>query len=166
MIKNNFFIFVLIIFLFSSFGCESFRRKFIRKPKGKPKEEEMVIVPKDYSKLQLPVDQAYTQYYTYWKAWHNELLQFLVSTDSKKKIISCFEQSILNLSHMKDLLESEDKIVLLDNYINELSALSEEAQEKTITVISSGRIKNESEQLLRNIMRDFSFSKVKDDLKW
>lgn len=166
MIKNKFFIFVLIISLFSSFGCESFRRKFIRKPKDKPKDEEMVIVPKDYSQLQLPVDKAYAQYYTYWKAWHNELLQYLVSAGSKKKIISCFEQSILNLSRMKDLLESEDKISLLDNYINELSSLLEEVQEKTITVISSGRIKNKSEQLLRNIMRDFSFSKVKDDLKW
>ncbi|MBL7197854.1 MAG: hypothetical protein ISS47_07115 [Candidatus Omnitrophica bacterium] len=166
MFKIRFLIFILVIFMFSSFGCESFRKKFIRKPKGKPKEEEMVIVPKDYSKLQLPIDEAYIQYYTYWKAWHNELLTFLVEGQNKKKIISCFEQAILNLNRMKDLLENEEKISLLDGYVGETSSLAEEIKNKTLAMITTGRIKNQSEQLLRNIQRDFSFSKIKDDLKW
>jgi len=166
MFKYRFLIIVLVIFMFNSFGCESFRRKFIRKPKDKPKTEDMVIVPKDYSKLQIPVDEAYVQYYTYWKSWHNELLTYLIEGTSKKKIISCFEQTILNLDRMRDLLESEEKISLLDSYIIEVSSLAEEIEVKTIAMITTGRIKNQSMQLLRNIQRDFALSKVKDYLKW
>ncbi len=166
MFKYRFLIIVLVVFMFNSFGCESFRRKFIRKPKDKPKTEDMVIVPKDYSKLQIPVDEAYVQYYTYWKSWHNELITYLIEGTSKKKIISCFEQTILNLDRMRDLLESEEKISLLDSYIIEISSLAEEIEVKTIAMITTGRIKNHSMQLLRNIQRDFFLSKVKDDLRW
>jgi hypothetical protein len=159
-------IWFLIIFLVSSYGCESFRRKFIRKPKGEPKKEEMVIVPKDYSKLQLPVDQAYVQYYTYWKAWHNELLTFLSEGSSKKKVLSCFEQVTLNLNHMKDLLNNPEKISLLEKYLSEISSLADEVSSKTMVMVTAGRIKSVSEQLSRNIQRYFSLSKVKSDLKW
>ncbi|MFC1708527.1 hypothetical protein ACFL2J_00510 [Candidatus Omnitrophota bacterium] len=166
MLKTRLMILFLMIFIFSSFGCESFRKKFIRKSKGKPKEEDMIIVPKDYSKLQMPVDKAYIQYYTYWKAWHNELLSFLVDGTNKKKILSCFEQAILNLSHMKDLLENTEKIALLDEYVSETSSLAEEVKNKTLMMIMTVRTKSKSEQLLLNIQRDFAFSKVQDDLKW
>jgi hypothetical protein len=164
--KPRLLILFLVIFIFYSFGCESFKRKFIRKPKEKPKTEDMVIVPKDYSQLQLPVDKAYIQYYTYWKAWHNELLNFLEEGTSKKKITSCFEQTILNLNRMKDLLKSEEKINLLESYINETVSLAGEVEEKTLMMITTNRIKNQILQLLRNIQRDFTFSKVRDDLKW
>lgn len=152
--------------LSTQIGCESFRKKFIRKPKYQPPPEEMVIEPKDYSKLQLPVNKAYIQYYTYWKAWHNELLNFLNPTGSKKKILSCFEQTLLNLSRMRDLLANEDKINLLEDYITKVSSLEKEVETKEIAMISFSRFRTQSEQLLRNIQRDFSFSKVKDSLKW
>ena len=152
--------------LVTSIGCESFRKKFMRKPKYQPPHEEMVIEPKDYSKLQLPVDKAYIQYYTYWKAWHNELLNFLNPGESKKKILSCFQQILLNLNRMKDLLAHEDKINLLEDYIAKISSLEQEVKTKEIALISFSHFRSQSEQLLRNIQRDFSFSKVKDGLKW
>ncbi|MFC1646632.1 hypothetical protein ACFL2Y_05610, partial [Candidatus Omnitrophota bacterium] len=67
---------------------------------------------------------------------------------------------------MKDLLEGEEKINLLDGYIGEISSLAQEAESKTLIMLTTGRIKNQSLQLLRNIQRDFSFSKVEDSLKW
>jgi hypothetical protein len=156
---------VLLIFVCTSFGCESFRKKFIRKPKHEPKPEEMVIVPKDYSKLQLPVGEAYQQYYTYWKAWHNELMTFLDEGKNAKKIISCFDQAILNLNRMKDLLNSENKAGLLNNYIAKMSALETEVKTSSSFAVSMSSFRRQSEQLLRNIQRDFAFSKVKNDLK-
>lgn len=160
------FIYALTVLILASFGCESFRKKFTRKPKYEPPPEEMVIVPKDYSKLQLPVNQAYQQYFTYWKAWHNELLNFLGEGINKKKIISCFDQAILNLNRMKDLLVSEKKTGLLDGYISKLSSLEEEVKANALGMVSMARLRDKSEQLLLNIQRDFSFSKIKADLKW
>ncbi|NQU19531.1 hypothetical protein HQ550_05220 [bacterium] len=165
MFKIRFVIFVLVTLIFVSFGCESFRKKFIRKPKDRPKEEEMVIFPKDYSKQQLPSDEAYMQYYTYWKSWHNELISHLVKGGSKKKIISCFEQTILNLNRMKDILASNEKVVFLDEYIAKILSLDEEVKAKSLVMISMSQLRNQSERLLRAIERDFAFSKVKDDLR-
>ena len=86
---RSFMVIVLSVVMVTSLGCESFRKKFVRKKKHAPVEEEMVIVPRDYSKEQLPSDQAYRQYFTYWKAWHQELTAHLHENASRKKVISC-----------------------------------------------------------------------------
>lgn len=161
-----FLICILVSFIFVSWGCESFRKKFIRQSKKEAPQEEMIISPFDYSKQQLPSDKAYMQYYTYWKAWHQELLSFLREDASNKKIIDCFDQTILNLGRMKDLLDNEEKINLLQGYMDNILSLQQELKEKTILIAGINRIKNESELLYRSIQRDFSFSKIKGDLKW
>lgn len=166
MLRTRLIILFSLIFIFTSFGCESFRKKFVRKPKKeKDKEEEMIIYPKDYSKQQLPSDEAYKQYYTYWKAWHNELISFLKEGESKKKILSCFEQTILNLNRMKELLNREEKIKLLEDYIAKVSSLEAEVRNKRLVMVSMSHLRTQSERLLRSIHRDFAFSKVKNDLK-
>ena len=98
---------IVIVGIIFSCGCESFGKKFIRKKKTEPKKEEMIIHPQDYSQLQIPIDEAYTNYYVYWKAWHKELLNFLTPEANKKKILSCFEQVSLNLNRMQDLFASQ-----------------------------------------------------------
>lgn len=165
MLRAKFLMFILIIFIFSSFGCESLRKKFTRPPKNKPQEEEMVVFPKDYSKQELPSNEAYMLYYTYWKAWHIELLNSIGEGSSKKKIISCLEQVNINLGRMKDLLAKQEKKKLLENYMSEISSLQQEIASKSIAMISMSRLRSQSEQLLRNIQRDFTFSKIKDGLK-
>ena len=157
---------ILMLFLvMNASGCgESFRKKFIRKPKYEPKSGEMIVSPKDYSKQELPSDELYRMYYTYWKAWHLELMDIFVAGESKKKIISCFDQTILNLNRLKELLNNQDKIAGLDNYINKLSSLREEFNVKNIALVSM-RMRDESRRLFINIQKDFSFSKIDKYLK-
>jgi hypothetical protein len=158
--------FFLLLFVFNFFGCgESFRKKFIRKPKYEPKQEEMIITPKDYSKQSLPSDELYKTYYSYWKAWHLELEDVFIPGQSKKKIISCFDQVILNLNRLKGLLNNQEKIALLDSYINKLYSQEEIFKVGNIAVVSMYRARDEARRLFINIQRDFSFSKVKDYLK-
>lgn len=165
MIKKRIIIFLALILIFSSFGCESFRKKFIRKPKHEPKPEEMIISPRDYSKQQLPSDELYRLYYDYWKAWHLELIEVFNATDSKKKIISCFDQTVLNLNRLKQLLNNQEKTELMDSYIEKIYSLRGEFEAKNIAMISKSRMREESRRLFRSIQRDFSFSKVEGYLR-
>ena len=165
MFRVIFYSFLLIIFIFDSLGCESFRKKFVRKPKKEREEGDMIITPKDYSAQQLSSSEAYKQYYTYWKAWQDELVGILKKGVSKKKIMSCFEQAILNLNRMKELISSEEKIKSLEDYIAKLSTMESEVRGKEFAMISINSLRVESERLLRSIHRDFSFSKVEGSLK-
>ena len=78
----------------------------------------------------------------------------------------CQNILFLNLNRMKDLLENKEKINLLEKYVAEIDSLAQEVREKTLMMIMTVSIKNQTLQLLRNIQRDFSFSKIRDDLKW
>jgi len=160
---NKLFVFGLIFLLLSSWGCESLRKKFVRKKKYERKEE-MIVAPHDYSKQQLPSDIAYMNYYNYWKSWHTELLQFLHEGANKKKIRACFEQIVLNLDRMKDLL-NEEKANQLDSYIAKVLLLQADFEHKVVMRVSYGRLKHKSDVLLSNINRYFAFGKVKDQLK-
>jgi len=166
MFRKRVIIFLLLVLVVNFFGCgESFRKKFVRKSKYEQKKEEMVISPKDYSKQELSSEEAYALYYTYWKSWHLELMDVFVAGESRKKIISCFDQTILNLNRLKQLLNNQEKISLMDNYINKLYSLEEEFKAKNIAMVSMSRMRDESRRLFINIQRDFSFSKVKNNLR-
>ena len=156
---------LLLVVLAGSSGCESFRKKFVRKKKRQPAEEEMVISPVDYSKQQLPGDQAYQQYYVYWKSWHGELLAQLQNNANKKKILGCFEQMILNLDRMKNLLANEKKSAQLQTYIDEIQQNYDEVENKNFLIVSFAQLKESVESLSRAIHREFAFSKIKDDLR-
>lgn len=156
---------VLSVVMVTSFGCESFRKKFIRKKRRKIKEETMVIVPRDYSKEQLSSDQAYQRYYMYWRAWHRELHVHLHEGASRKKIISCFEQTLLNLNRMRKLLADEEKVEALQGYIDGVQELEAKVQEKRFRMLSFSQLKHSSERLFRDIQRGFAFRKIEADLK-
>jgi len=159
------FIYFLVILIFTSCGCETVRKKFARKRKQPEKQEEMILVPQDYSREQLPADIAYMNYYNYWKSWHTELLQFLQEGSNVKKIRSCFEQIVLNLEHMKETLP-EEKVKQLDNYISKVMLLQADFENNIVSTVSFDRLRSKSEMLLNDINRYFSYSRVKDSLAW
>jgi len=72
------------VYLFS--GCETFQRKFVRRKKSKEPQEEMVIVPRDYSAQPFSSDVMYKQYFVYWKSWNQELVEALKENAPYKKI--------------------------------------------------------------------------------
>jgi len=159
------FVCAVLVCVVAASGCESFRKKFIRKKKSQP-QEEMVIAPRDYSKEQLPSDQAYQKYYQYWRAWHQELISYLHQGSNQKKIASCFEQTLLNLDRMKKLLANEEKKTNLDECIAQLKALQEESGDEKFKIASMDNLQIASDRLFRQIQRDFAFKKIKGDLQW
>jgi hypothetical protein len=146
-----------------STGCDAFVRKFTRKPKkeNQPKQE-LVLVPEEYKPPKMTKEEVYRQYSLYWKSWHDELINSLSGDASQKKQIDCAKEAINNLESLRATLQ-EVKQKRLDVYINQLKDLKKEIEEDLYgNNISINRLA--AERIRRNILRDFSYNKIKDYL--
>ena len=143
-------------------GCEAFVKKFTRKPKKEKPAEEMVVQPEEYPSLFKNKEEAYSQYFLYWKSWQDELINALSSGMSQKKQLSCIEQAIKNLTQLRSLLD-EEKAAAMEPYIRESQDLRDGIADDTYSRNANGN-RFTAEKLKRSILRDFSYSKVKSHL--
>jgi hypothetical protein len=150
------FIFFLVI---SVTGCESFVRKFTRKPKDKIKAEELVLIPEEYKPPKLSKEEKYRDTFFFWKNWHDELINYLSSSDSHKKQIDCAKETINSFQALRLLLNA-DKQKSLDIYLNKMDILKSQISEDVYgSELSS--LRSDAEKLKRYIEREFYYGKVK-----
>jgi len=155
---------LLLAVLMTLTGCESLRRKFTRRTRRNAKQEEMIIVPRDYSEHPFPNDVLYQQYFTYWKAWNQEWIGSLNDRNSIKKILSCGEQTLANIEKMGSYLQEEKKKEL-DVYIEKTRALTEEiGTHKNLLPSQYTGFRYRAERLLKAVHRAFSMRHVEDAL--
>ena len=160
-----------IIFLLSTYflilstliGCEAFVKKFTRKPKKEEPVEEMVLVPVEYPSVFKNKEEAYRQYFLYWQSWQDELINALLSKASQKKQLSCIDEGLKNLTEVKNLL-IEEKQRQLDVYLKRLADLRGNI-EKDPYSNNADNLRSMAEILKRDILRDFTYLKIKNELK-
>lgn len=162
-IKSFLMLTICCLLLGSLLGCEAFVKKFTRKPKRKKPVEEMVLVPEEYPSLFKNKEEAYRQYFLYWKSWQDELINALLVGMSHKKQLSCIDQAIKNLEEVRKLLLDE-KAKVLDSYIEESLDLKNDIVKDRYSS-DTNRNRFAAEKLKRNMLRDFSYSKVKNYLR-
>jgi hypothetical protein len=154
---------VSCIFLLT--GCETMRKKFVRKRKKTESTEPMVIVPRDYSAHPFPSDVLYKQYFVYWKSWNQELVESLNDRLSYKKISDCAQQALMNLKKMATYLE-EEKAKELDTYIKKTEDLKGRIEYvKNLPPSQMNMLKYDAERILSAVNRKFDLGKMKDYLK-
>ena len=143
----------------SVFGCEAFVRKFTRKKKKENlPQEELVLVPEEY-KNTLTKEEQYHQYLLFWKSWQDELINALSQDASHKKKLRCIEESLKNLNNLRTLLNAETQ-KKLDAYLVQMRELMDSiSQDNYGNQKVTQRLK--AERLKRNILRDFSYNKVR-----
>ena len=151
------------LLLVTILGCEAFVRKFTRKPKKENlPQEEMVIAPEVYQIPQMTKEDLYRQYFLYWKSWQDELIESLSGSTNHKRQIGCINEAINNLDQLKSLL-NETKQKELDIYLNQLMDLQGLiAQDFYGNNVTGNRLT--AERIKRNILKDFSYNKIKDNL--
>ena len=156
---------VIISCILLSAGCESLAKKFTRKRKPKESQEQMIIVPRDYSAHPFPSDVMYKQYFIYWKSWNQELVNCINDAASYKKIIDCAEQALLNLKKMATYL-NEDKAKELDVYIKKTESLKADIiAATTMPPARLNLLRYSAERILSSVNRQFDLRKMKDHLK-
>lgn len=162
-IKNIIYLFFVNLLIFELIGCDAFVRKFTRKrKKDNIPQEEMVLAPEEYKGPGMSKEELYRQYFLFWQSWQDELISALFYHASQKKRISCAEEAIKNLVSLRGLLNAEQQ-KKLDVYINQVSDLKEQISRDLYGNNTNNHILS-AERIKRNILRDFSYSKIKDYL--
>lgn len=142
-------------------GCESFVRKFVRKPKKELlHKEEMVLEPVEYKAPAVNKEGLYRQYFLYWKSWHDELIDSLFSGSNRRKQLECVIETIKNLEQIKGLLKEENQRKL-SVYIGQINGLKDAIEKDSYgTVVDAHR--RSAERIRKGIIREFSYNKIKD----
>ncbi len=163
--RNKVFMLILgLIVAFSLVGCDAFVRKFTRKKKkDQLPQEQVVIAPQEYRDT-MTKDEKYQQFFTYWKAWNDELVEALSRNDSNfKRRVGCAEQAIKNLEQMKKLLP-EQKQKELDQYLNQLVQVQEDIANDSYGSHNVSNKKN-ADHARRMILQKFSYGDIKNSLQ-
>jgi len=154
---------IIYLLITNIIGCDAFVRKFTRKPKKEDlPQEEMVLAPQDYKASPMSKEDLYRQYFLFWRSWQDELINTLTQKGSQKKQIECAEEVINNLNNLRPLL-NEQAQKNLDLYITQLKELKELIS-KDLYSNSATSYAQEVERIKRNILKDFSYQKIKANL--
>lgn len=158
-------LFAVYCLLFTALcGCDAFVRKFSRKPQKEDlPQEEMVLVPIKYKAEVATKEELYRQYLLYWKSWQNELIESLLNNRNHKKQLDSITQVLNNLEQLKALLK-EDKQRKLAAYIKQLNDLKSYIEKDPYSNDAAAN-RMAAERIKRNILRDFSYNKIKDNLQ-
>ncbi len=146
-------------------GCEAFVRKFTRKPKNENiPREEMILVPIEYKAPAADKDGLYRQYFLYWKSWHEEFINSLFRGMNRRKQLECVTETIKNLEQLRGLLKEESQREL-SVYIGQINGLKDSIEKDAYGIIIESH-RRSAERIERDIIRKFSYNKIKDQLKY
>ncbi|RJP29792.1 MAG: hypothetical protein C4533_02045 [Candidatus Omnitrophota bacterium] len=163
--KKTAYLFIVVYFALYSLGCEAFIRKFSRKPKKeKSAQEKMVLEPQVYSPEQVSKEDGYRQNFIFWKSWQEELIDSLNDrSPNRKRQIMAANEAIKNLEYARTMLIEQAQIKL-DKYIGQSKDLLAEIEADTYGD-RAARSRFQAEQIRMNVLKEFTFSKIKIYLK-
>jgi hypothetical protein len=155
---------LIVSLALSQIGCDAFVRKFTRKPKkDQLQAEELVLEPQEYKGPLMSREEVYRQYFLFWKSWQDELYLAFYDNRSNKKQLDCCQEAVKNLYNIRGLLD-EGRQKLVDGYIAQLNTLKESIKSDT-GGINNARHAQLTERIKRNIIKDLSYAKIKNNIR-
>lgn len=139
-------------------GCETLKKKFIRKSKD-GKKVTPVLMPQDYKGM-YPNDVLYNNHFTYWRTWTEDLMDCLATQGSNKRQVLAATRAVEDLQRMQELLKSPKKEEL-DKYIKFYEGVLKKIDLGQPDGPESARLRSDLESRRRVIMRDFETKSVK-----
>lgn len=146
------FCFLLPTFLY---GCASFKKKFVRKPKEIEKPTP-IMHTKDYTQ-EYPNILLYKKHYLFWRYWQEELINSLGS--NRKKEIRCVRSALDELRTLNNYLNLEGRENLAP-YIIRLENITERILSRRPRGLQVSKLKRELEKHKRNVQRFFFYKDV------
>ena len=141
-------------------SCEPLRKKFTRKKKADSAEsmEVPILEPVAYPKKVYTSLDLYKNHFTYWKAWHKELMQSVADNQGTKRKLYLLAQDVTQLTEMQKLLP-EEKQALLKNAIDRLARFRADVV-SPVPSRDASAWKTELESIDKKIRRDYSVEKM------
>ena len=148
------------LLLTTLFGCEAFRKKFVRKPK----EKEVKIVVETYEYEAESAEKTYKRFFLFWRAAHEEMINSLKSQDgNRKKLVFAAEKIIENLQQMRQLLMPQMQ-ARLDTFISEQKDIARQLNRFKLQHAQLIRIKSMLEKQRRQIQKEFNYKHIQEYL--
>jgi len=143
-------------------GCESLRRKFVRKPK-KPQRIVSLSTTQSYAIHRTPLE-SYEHHYLQWTFWNAELLAGLEGIN-RLKVARAAQESAAELRKLAELLR-EPTAQALQPLIAENDACAKQVQAtKSLSLSEAGTWRTRIERQQRLMHREFLAKKVSGALK-
>ena len=161
--KSLLLIFAFCFLVFSLYGCDAMRKKFIRTKKSESLETP-IYVPVEYNQEAKSKETLYRDYFVYWQSWQDELINNLDAAANHKKQIECVEQIILNLEKMKILLV-EEKQKSLDALILQSKKIRDQIGKPSLAETVLTQLKADLSRQKREIIQKFNYPGIKDFMR-
>lgn len=137
-------------------GCQTLRRKFIRK-KDNVKEPELFLDLKDYPDA--PTKDMFHQHYLYVKGWVDELVIQLETGSNHKRMRYSIDMAINSLDQIKSYLNSEGKGQLETLYLQFLE-LKKKVYDSYQVTSNGNRLAKKANKLKRSFAKQFSYDDI------
>jgi len=145
-------------------GCESFQRKFTRKPKHPPPLPSPIITFQDYTRAMTPLDR-YRKHYLIFDYWNDELLDALTgNTPNLKRLKRASTEALGELETMRELV-ADDRAASLEPLIEERAKIDRQLQHGTLSLSQTSAVSRVLEAQTRQIQREFFWRDIEDHLK-
>jgi len=148
-----------LLLLLNLAGCETLQRKFTRKTKRKPIKPMFYAEGAEETRPNL---ELYMMHYTYWRAWHQDLVAR--AGDNAKRDEMASEEIIGHLTDMRKYLVN-GKADELGVYIDEIRNLTGQITRGGGSGMRLGYLKRKLDNIRARIARKFYYKKVRKYLK-
>ncbi len=155
--RRNFLVWLILlsVTVVSLTGCQSFRKKFVRKKKEERKEKFIpVLEPIDYPAKIHTSEEQYKYSYSLWKVWSTDYVKSLEEKDSDKKQKYALVQALKALEDMKNAVNA-DKQAKLEEIITRVNELNSE-YEKSTEIRSQYQMKSRMEKVMSQIRNEMN----------
>ncbi len=159
-INRSFLCLVTLVFISSTLGCDAFVRKFTREKK-KQDMIEPVLTPEENAGLFYDNETKYKNYFSYWRAWQDELIQSMYQESEKRKLY-CINQAIENLELMAALLIPEHQKEI-NEFIGKLNGIRRDIESESI--LNENMMRQKLVNIRLSINTKLHYSRVKDWIK-
>ena len=149
--------------LSAGMGCESFQRKFIRKPKTVERPTAIVNF-QDYTHAMTPLDR-YRKHYALFDYWNAQLLEELQAREpNAKRARDASAEALQELRTLQGLLQDADAAGVA-RFIHEREPLDRELRRGSYAASGLSSMAQALERHSRQIHRDLYWRDVQDRLK-
>jgi len=145
-------------------GCESFQRKFTRKPTTPGVKPSPVLHFEDYSQSMTPVDR-YRKHYIIFEYWNGELIGALgESNPNPKRLKRASKDALEELRTMRRLV-ADHLGAGLEPLIDERASVDRQIQQDGVSASRLSVVARALESQMRRIHREFYWRNIEEHLK-
>ena len=153
-------IFLLILIVFSTSGCYTLRKKFVRKKKY-TEEAPVYVNFKDYPAK--PSRDAYIDYYLFVRGWLDELEEALREGGSLKREKRAINEAIMNLEQIVSFFKPEGKEKIYPLYAELLAMRKEVENNPNLGEMQRNSLISKIEHFTRKFEAGFKYTEAE---KW